>query len=108
MLPSASLGDQYALYEPVHGTAPDIAGQNAANPLAMIASVGMMFHSTFKLPQLAQILSSAIDMTLAAGYRTADIASTVDTVVSTTQMRDQVLETLKSLIARQAQLAPAE
>ena len=108
MLPSASLGDKYAMYEPVHGTAPDIAGQNVANPLAMIASVGMMVHSTFKLPQLAQTVSKAIDMTLAAGNRTADIAEAGGTVLSTTQMRDQVLATFKSLTARQADLAQTE
>ncbi|MFC1481171.1 3-isopropylmalate dehydrogenase [Candidatus Neomarinimicrobiota bacterium] len=105
MLPSASLGDQYALYEPVHGTAPDIAGQNIANPIAMIASVGMLVHSTFKLPQLAQTLSNAIDQTLASGYRTADIAEAGGAVVSTTQMCDQVLATFKTLASQQTELA---
>ncbi len=92
MLPSASLGDKHALYEPVHGSAPDIAGQGQANPLAMIASVGMMFATSLDLPQVAQTLDRAINATLAAGYRTADIATAGDTVVGTSQMRDRVME----------------
>jgi len=90
MLPSASLGSRHALYEPVHGSAPDIAGQGKANPLAMIASVGMMFSTSLSLPRVAQLLDQAIDRTLTAGYRTADIATAGDTVISTDQMRDRV------------------
>ncbi len=56
MLPSASLGNKYALYEPVHGSAPDIAGQNKANPLAAIASVAMMFHYSLKIPKAAALV----------------------------------------------------
>ncbi|MBW8004030.1 MAG: 3-isopropylmalate dehydrogenase, partial [Planctomycetes bacterium] len=92
MLPSASLGAGHALYESVHGSAPDIAGQNKANPLAMIASVGMMFATSLNLPQAAQLLDKAIDETLANGYRTADIATPDSTVVTTDQMRDRVIE----------------
>ena len=92
MLPSASLGTGHALYESVHGSAPDIAGQNKANPLAMIASVGMMFATSLNLPQAAQLLDKAIDETLANGYRTADIATPDSTVVTTDQMRDRVIE----------------
>ncbi|UCH63712.1 MAG: 3-isopropylmalate dehydrogenase [Fidelibacterota bacterium] len=92
MLPSASLGARHALYESVHGSAPDIAGQNKANPLAMIASVGMMFTTTLDLPQAARVLDRAIDRTLADDFRTADIATTDSTVVSTDQMRDRIIE----------------
>ena len=93
MLPSASLGARHALYESVHGSAPDIAGQNKANPLAMIASVGMMFATSLNLPQAAQVLDQAIDRTLANDFRTADIATPDSTVVSTDQMRDRIIET---------------
>lgn len=92
MLPSASLGTGHALYESVHGSAPDIAGQNKANPLAMIASVGMMFATSLNLPQAAELLDRAIDKTLANGYRTADIATPDSTMVTTDQMRDRVIE----------------
>ena len=95
MLPSASLGDKYALYEPIHGSAPDIAGQNKANPLAAISSVAMMFAYSFKLPEAAALIENAIEKTLADNYRTADIFSEGMLLVSTTQMRDLVLEALK-------------
>ncbi len=98
MLPSASLGAGYAMYEPVHGTAPDIAGQNIANPIAMIASVGMLFHSTFKLPAMAQALDQAIDQTLAAGQRTTDIAEPGTKPLSTTDMRDRIIESLSGIL----------
>ncbi|UCH11646.1 MAG: 3-isopropylmalate dehydrogenase [Fidelibacterota bacterium] len=106
MLPSASLGDQYALYEPVHGSAPDIAGQNVANPLAMMASVGMMFSTTFQLPEAERTLTEAIDATLAAGHRTADIAAPGTTPISTTEMRDRIMETLQEIMERQRTSAP--
>ncbi|UCD38997.1 MAG: 3-isopropylmalate dehydrogenase [Fidelibacterota bacterium] len=98
MLPSASLGEHYALYEPVHGSAPDIAGQNMANPLAMIASVGMMFGTTCNLPQAEQILDKAIEITLADGFRTADIVAEQGEPVSTTEMRDRIAESLRRLM----------
>ena len=95
MLPSASLGDKYALYEPIHGSAPDIAGQNKANPLAAISSVAMMFAYSFKMPEAAAMIENAIEKTLAGNYRTADIFSEGMLLVSATQMRDLVLEALK-------------
>jgi 3-isopropylmalate dehydrogenase len=106
MLPSASLGDNYALYEPVHGSAPDIAGQNTANPLAMIASVGMMFGTAFNLPEGERVLDKAIDATLAAGYRTPDIATPEMNPISTTEMRDRILESLQELTERKRSSAP--
>lgn len=98
MLPSASLGEKYALYEPIHGSAPDIAGQNKANPLAAISSVAMMFAYSFKMPEAAALIEQAIENTLEGGYRTADIFSEGMLLVSTTEMRDKVLEALKQLI----------
>ncbi|MBN2011777.1 3-isopropylmalate dehydrogenase [candidate division KSB1 bacterium] len=94
MLPSASLGEKYALYEPVHGSAPDIAGQNKANPIAMIDSVAMMFHYTFRNQQAATMITNAIETTLAQGYRTADIFSDGDTLVSTTEMTEKIIANL--------------
>ena len=107
MLPSASLGARHALYESVHGSAPDIAGQNKANPLAMIASVGMMFATSLNLPQAAQVLDQAIDRTLTNNFRTADIATPDSTVVSTDQMRDRIIETFDEEYDRYRQTGSA-
>ena len=74
MLPSASLAASgVGLYEPVHGTAPDIAGQGVANPLATILSVAMMYRYSLDLPDAADMIESAVAGCLADGYRTADI-----------------------------------
>jgi 3-isopropylmalate dehydrogenase len=73
LLPSASLGEKSALYEPIHGSAPDIAGKGLANPLGMILSVAMMFELSFNAPTLAQKIRQAVARTLEAGYRTVDI-----------------------------------
>ncbi len=102
MLPSASLGKDYALYEPVHGSAPDIAGKNKANPLAAIASVGMMFSYSFQMDKAAEIIEAAIEKTLQQGYRTADIYFPGNTLVSTTEMRDVVLENFNRIYDEQA------
>ncbi len=75
MLPSASLGDGGAIYEPVHGSAPDIAGRGEANPLAMILSVAMLFEHTLGRKDLARALEGAVDEALSQGLRTADIVS---------------------------------
>ncbi|MEC7379036.1 MAG: 3-isopropylmalate dehydrogenase [Pseudomonadota bacterium] len=76
MLPSASLASSgIGLYEPVHGTAPDIAGQDLANPLATILSVGMMFRYSLDLPEAADRIDTAVAEVLEQGYRTADIVS---------------------------------
>ncbi len=82
MLPSASLGEvdpktkkRKALYEPVHGSAPDIAGKGIANPIAMIASFGMALRYSFNLGKQADMIDQAIAATLAKGLRTADIKS---------------------------------
>lgn len=93
MLPSASLNSQgKGMYEPVHGSAPDIAGQGIANPLATILSVAMMFRSTFGESDLAANIESAVQSALADGLRTADIVSEGETAVSTQAMGDAVIE----------------
>ncbi len=75
LLPSASMGDGApALYEPIHGSAPDIAGQDKANPIATILSVAMMFRYSFQLPAEADAIEQAVDKALADGWRTADMA----------------------------------
>lgn len=74
MLPSASLGKGTPLFEPVHGSAPDIAGQDKANPLAMILTVGMLFTHAAKRPDIGEAIDAAVAKALDEGYRTADIA----------------------------------
>jgi 3-isopropylmalate dehydrogenase len=90
MLGSASLGGKVALYEPVHGSAPDIAGQNRANPIATIASVAMMFRFSLNLPKEADDVESAIQKVLDNGYRTPDIASENSHYVGTREMAEQI------------------
>ncbi|MCF3933973.1 3-isopropylmalate dehydrogenase [Acuticoccus sp. M5D2P5] len=104
MLPSASLGAvdersgrRRALYEPVHGSAPDIAGKGIANPIAMIASFGMALQYSFGMVNEAKALDGAIAAALADGLRTADIAHGV-TPVSTNEMTDAILGKLEKAL----------
>ncbi len=95
MLPSASLAASgTGLYEPVHGTAPDIAGQDLANPLATILSVGMMFRYSLDLPEAADRIDNAVAKVLEQGYRTADIAAAGTDPVGCQAMGKLVLEQL--------------
>ena len=95
MLPSASLAASgVGLYEPVHGTAPDIAGKDIANPLATILSVGMMFRYSLDIPEAADNIDKAVAEVLAEGYRTADIAGPKDDVVGCRTMGELVIERL--------------
>jgi 3-isopropylmalate dehydrogenase len=111
MLPSASLGpvDQYgrrkALYEPVHGSAPDIAGKGIANPLGSILSLAMMLRMTLERPDDADLLETAVAAALAAGARTADIAEAGAARLSTAQMGDAVLAALEKVAGRQKERA---
>ena len=91
MLPSASIGEKHAMYEPVHGTAPEIAGQNKANPIAMICSVAMMMEITLNQPEAANRLNNAIESVLENGIRTIDISSSDSTIVTTDGMRDEII-----------------
>ncbi|RTE88863.1 3-isopropylmalate dehydrogenase [Bradyrhizobium sp. LVM 105] len=106
MLPSASLGEvdvktkkRKALYEPVHGSAPDIAGKGLANPIAMISSFGMALRYSFDMGDLADKVDAAIAAVLASGLRTADIKSEGTTAASTTQMGEAILKELQKLHA---------
>lgn len=97
MLPSASIGHQHALFEPVHGSAPDIAGKNSANPIAAILSVAMMFEHLFQMSKAADVIKQAVNTTLKQGFRTPEIAGKGDTVVSTTQMTQRILEHVEDI-----------
>jgi len=106
MLPSASLGEidpktrrRKALYEPVHGSAPDIAGKGMANPIAMLASFAMAMRYSFNMGKAADQLEAAIAAALAKGLRTADIKSEGSKVVSTSEMGDAVIGELERLSA---------
>ena len=102
MLPSASLGDldattkrRKALYEPVHGSAPDIAGKGLANPIAMIGSLAMAMRYTFERADLADRIEAAIAAVLARGLRTADIRGDAADHISTSEMGDAVVAALR-------------
>jgi 3-isopropylmalate dehydrogenase len=103
MLPSASLGaklpngKQYALYEPVHGSAPDIAGKNLANPIATILSLAMMFRYSFGYIKEADLIEKAIENVLDAGIRTADIAKNSEARISCTEMGDKIITAIEKL-----------
>jgi tartrate dehydrogenase/decarboxylase/D-malate dehydrogenase len=88
-----------SVFEPVHGSAPDIAGQGLANPIAMLSSFGMALRYSFDMGALADTLDAAIAAVLASGLRTADIKSDGTTAVSTTEMGDAILKELQALHA---------
>lgn len=93
MLPSASLGESTrGLYEPIHGSAPDIAGQNKANPIATILSAAMMLRYSFDLASEADAIENAVDAVLNSGYRTADLAGDGAKALTTTQMTEKIIE----------------
>ncbi|MGO1119697.1 3-isopropylmalate dehydrogenase [Rhodovibrionaceae bacterium A322] len=100
MLPSASIGDvddtgrRKAMYEPVHGSAPDIAGQNKANPLATLLSFAMALRYSFDLPDDADLIERAVNNVLLSGIRTGDVMAEGCTLVSTTQMGEAVIAEL--------------
>ncbi len=94
MLPSASLGDKYAMYEPVHGSAPDIAGSDIANPIAMIASAAMMLTHSFSLDAEAKAIEEGIFTALEQGYRTKDMQSPDTISVGTKAMGQHIVEAI--------------
>ncbi len=105
MLPSASLGapdaqgKRKAMYEPCHGSAPDIAGKGIANPIAMIGSLGMAMRYSFDLPKAADAIDAAISAVLAKGLRTADIRGSAASTVSTSEMGDAIVRELGGTLA---------
>jgi len=94
MLPSASLGEGPGLYEPVHGSAPDIAGRGVANPLGAILSAAMLLRHSLGLPAEADRIEAAVGRVLDGGARTADLARRGETAISTRDMGQRVRETL--------------
>ncbi|HWP27067.1 MAG TPA: 3-isopropylmalate dehydrogenase [Xanthobacteraceae bacterium] len=106
MLPSASLGEidpktkkRKAMYEPVHGSAPDIAGKGIANPIAMIASFGMALRYSFNMGREADLIDAAIAAALAKGLRTADIKSDGCKLVGTAEMGTAILSEMERLVS---------
>jgi 3-isopropylmalate dehydrogenase len=106
MLPSASLGapdpgtgKRKAFYEPVHGSAPDIAGKGRANPIAMIASFGMALRYSFGMGREADLLDAAIAAVLDQGFRTRDILSDGKREVGTAEMGAAILEAFRGRVA---------
>ena len=98
MLPSASLNaGTFGVYEPIHGSAPDIAGQGIANPIATILSAAMLLRHSLNLENEAQAIEHAVDATLDQGARTADIAADPESALSTTAFTDQVLAQMVAL-----------
>jgi 3-isopropylmalate dehydrogenase len=95
LLASASLGGRVGLYEPVHGTAPDIAGRGIANPLGAILSAAMMLRYSFKLETEAAAVEKAVDEALGAGLRTSDLVKSGERFITTEEMGRQVVGHLR-------------
>jgi 3-isopropylmalate dehydrogenase len=95
MLPSASLGGKVGLFEPVHGSAPDIAGRGIVNPIAMISSVAMMLQYALHQETAARAIEAAVETVLQQGYRTADIMREGCTQVGTVEMGDRICAALR-------------
>jgi 3-isopropylmalate dehydrogenase len=98
MLPSGSIGGKIGLYEPVHGSAPDIAGQGLANPIGAILSVAMMLELSFSLPEEGAAVRQGVDRALSEGYRTADLRSGADGEIaaSTLEIGKAIVEGMKA------------
>jgi 3-isopropylmalate dehydrogenase len=99
LLASASIGGSVGLYEPVHGSAPDIAGKGIANPLGAILSVAMLLRHSFHLEREAACVENAVSAALSQGARTADLEGKSHTAISTGDMGRLVVEAVKSAAA---------
>jgi 3-isopropylmalate dehydrogenase len=95
MLPSASIGGRVGLYEPVHGTAPDIAGQGIANPIAAVLSAAMLLRYSLNMGPAADRVEAAVRRALEQGYRTRDIAAAGDKVLGTREMGDVIVRSVE-------------
>ena len=96
LLPSASLGDGTGLYEPIHGSAPDLAGKGVANPLGTILSAALLLRYSLGQEAAAAAIERAVDQVMEAGYRTPDLAGEGLTVVSTGEMGELVAQAVKN------------
>ena len=97
MLPSASVGANKAIYEPVHGSAPDIAGK-VANPIAAILSLSMMFKYSFNQDNVSHVIEQAVSNTLDSGLRTRDIGTNNQEILNCDEMGDSILNNIKNLL----------
>jgi 3-isopropylmalate dehydrogenase len=97
LLPSASLGEHHALYEPIHGSAPDLAGRNRANPVAAIASAAMMLRHSFHMETEAQAIETAIEKVLKRGHRTPDLPGK-SRAITTSRMGDLIAEATQKIL----------
>jgi 3-isopropylmalate dehydrogenase len=95
LLASASIGGAVGLYEPVHGSAPDIAGKGIANPLGAILSAAMMLRYSFKLEAEAAVIEEAVETALSEGYRTSDLARKAQQFVTTDEMGRHIVSYIK-------------
>ena len=113
LLPSATLNmadparPRRALYEPIHGSAPDLAGKGIANPLASILSFGMCLAYSLEEPAAAGLLSQAVRQVLAQGSRTADIAAFGEEALGSTAITDEILVALDDITARSKKVVPS-
>ena len=98
MLPSASIGEKHSLYEPVHGSAPDLAGRNIANPIAAILSIAMMLGITFKEEKISSDIYKAVNETLEDGLGTVDIIKDETRAMSTIDFTDKILNRYRSIV----------
>jgi 3-isopropylmalate dehydrogenase len=99
LLASASIGGSVGIYEPVHGSAPDIAGKGIANPLGAILSAALLLRHSFQMEQEAVCIETAVSNVLNQGSRTADLARAAETATSTTIMGQKVIEAAKDITA---------
>ena len=95
LLPSASLSETIGMFEPIHGSAPDIAGKGVVNPIAMILSLAMMFEYTFDRQDLSRIIKKSVDDVLESGYFTKDLSQ--NDYITTNEMGYKILESIKKL-----------
>lgn len=102
MLPSASIGEKHALYEPVHGSAPDIAGKGIANPIATILSVAMMLRYSLNLKEEAELIERSVEDVLRKGYRTPDIYTEGTRKVGTKEITHAIISSLEELCEKLA------
>ena len=105
LLASASIGGPVGLYEPVHGSAPDIAGQGVANPLGAILSVALMLRHTFRLAKEADCVEAAVIAALAAGLRTRDLAKAGERSAKTEEAGTRVVELVRAAAKKEDRAA---
>ncbi|MEO0123972.1 MAG: isocitrate/isopropylmalate family dehydrogenase [candidate division WOR-3 bacterium] len=102
MLPSASVGKNSGLFEPVHGSAPGIAGRNIANPCGIILSLALLFRYSLNETHIAKAIENAVSNVLEKGYRTKDLAEKGSKILSTSAMEDYINNELKKILTNKS------